>query len=35
MDIKEQKTVEQVKNDNARWYVVYVHSGCEKAVVNV
>lgn len=33
MDIKEQKTVEQVKNDNARWYVVYVHSGCEKAVV--
>ena len=33
MDITEQKTVEQTKSDNARWYVVYVHSGCEKAVV--
>ena len=28
----EQKMVE-TKSNSARWYVVYVHSGCEKAVV--
>ena len=33
MENNEQNLVETNKN-NARWYVVYVHSGCEKAVVS-
>ena len=32
MENNEQKIVEK-KTNSARWYVVYVHSGCEKAVV--
>ncbi|MCL2439886.1 MAG: transcription termination/antitermination protein NusG [Alphaproteobacteria bacterium] len=24
----------KIKNENARWYVAYVHSGCEKAVLD-
>ena len=31
MDNNEQKNVE-IKTNRARWYVVYVHSGCENAV---
>lgn len=33
MDNINQNIAPEVKKDSARWYVVYVHSGCEKAVV--